>query len=74
METDQKEGELRGRRDGESVKRRGRVKVEHDTSGTVERRGEKEGYVRMGNTIQLRRRRKVRRIRCKTKKRTMNVE
>ena len=42
METDQREGELRGRRDGESVKRRGRAKVEHDTSGTVERRGKKK--------------------------------
>ena len=46
METDQKEGELRGRRDGESVKRRRRrrrrVKVEHDRSGAVERRGGKK--------------------------------
>jgi len=37
METDQK-GQLRGRKDGESVKRRRRIKVEHDRSGAVGRR------------------------------------
>jgi hypothetical protein len=41
MEMDQKEGELRGRIDGESVKRRKRVNAEHDGSSSVERRGEK---------------------------------
>jgi len=50
METDQKEGQLRGRRGGESVKRRRRrMKVEHDRSGAVKRRGGKEGYERMEN-------------------------
>ena len=39
METDQNEGQLRGRRDGESVKRRKRMKVEHDRGGAVERKG-----------------------------------
>jgi hypothetical protein len=40
MEKDKK-GELGGRREGESVKRRRRVKVEHDRSSAVERKGEK---------------------------------
>jgi hypothetical protein len=43
IETDQKEGELSGRIDGESLKRRRRrLKVEHDGSGAVERREEKK--------------------------------
>jgi hypothetical protein len=55
MESDQKEGGLRGRIEGESVKRRRRrrrLKVEHDRSDAVERRGKKDDYGRMGNAIQ----------------------
>jgi hypothetical protein len=52
MKTMDQKGEIRGKRDGESVNRR-RVKVGHDKSGAVERRGEKEGEGRIGkhNTI-----------------------